>query len=109
MSSRVVFVDFSLKVTLEKLESGTFEDRRLAKWIRKAIQELHRAPDFGIRIPRKYWPAFYVQSYEIDNLWKVDLPRGWRLVYTLRTTELEILSVLLEWFDHSSYEHRFGY
>ena len=40
---------------------------------------------------------------------KCNLPDGWRLVYTLAGNEIEIISILLEWFSHKEYERRFGY
>ena len=41
---------------------------------------------------------------------KYDLPDGWRLVYTITTpNKVEIISVILEWFNHPEYEKRFHY
>ena len=51
----------------------------------------------------------YVLDYKIDNLWKYDLPNSWRLIYTIRLDEVEIISVVLEWFNHKEYDRRFGY
>ena len=35
---------------------------------------------------------------------------GWRLIYTITTpNKIEILSVILEWFDHPEYERKFHY
>jgi len=45
----------------------------------------------------------------VDNLWKYDMPEGWRLIYTNVSDEVQILAVLLEWFDHKEYERRFHY
>ena len=106
---RVVFADFSLKESLEKLERGTFEEKRLAGWIRKAIDDITTDPKYGIKVPRKYWPKEYIQKYGIDNLWKVNFPMGWRLMYSLSDHELEVLGVILEWFNHPHYERRHGY
>ena len=106
---RVVFVDHSLKDSLEKLEQGTFEEKRLAKWIRHAIDCLTLDSQYGIKVPSALWPKEYVQKYKITNLWKVDFPLGWRMSYTLRKGELEILGVILEWGSHPQYERRYGY
>ena len=40
---------------------------------------------------------------------KYNLPNAWRLAYTLKGNEVEIISIILEWFDHEGYEKRFGY
>jgi hypothetical protein len=34
---------------------------------------------------------------------------GWRMMYTLANQELEVLGVILEWFNHPHYERRHGY
>ncbi len=106
---RVVFVDPSLVESLRKLEEGTFEEKRLAKWIRHAIDCVSLDPQYGTKVPSKVWPKEYVQEYKITNLWKVDFPMGWRMMYTLRNEELDILSIILEWFNHPHYERRHGY
>gem|GEM_PF-2928534 len=33
-----------------------------------------------------------------------NLARGWRMVYTLVGNEVEIISIILEWFGHKEYE-----
>jgi hypothetical protein len=51
-----------------------------------------------------------VTKYRIKNLWKYDLPNGWRLLYTITAdNEVEIISAILEWFDHKNYERKFKY
>jgi len=51
-----------------------------------------------------------VQKYQINNLWKYGLPDGWRLIYTIKTpNKVQILAVILEWFDHKEYERKFNY
>ncbi len=66
-------------------------------------------PFRGTRIPRRLWPREYLQKYYPTNLWKCNLPGAWRLVYTVVGTEVEIVSVILEWFDYKNYEKRFKY
>jgi len=44
-----------------------------------------------------------------DKLEK-ELPDGWRLIYTIKTpNRIQILAVILEWFNHKDYERRFHY
>ena len=47
--------------------------------------------------------------YKITNLWKYDLPKGWRLIYSIGREGVEILSIILEWMNHKNYERRFNY
>lgn len=106
---KVVFVDESLYKSFLELKSGKFEEKELASYIQRAINDLKGNPLIGIKIRSKMWPKEYVQKFSITNLRKYDLPNGWRLIYTLQGSEVEIVSILLEWFSHKEYERRFGY
>ena len=82
----------------------------LKKHIRKAIEEIKENAFVGIRIPKRLFPKDYITKYGITNLWKYDLPDGWRLIYTLTSpNKVEVISVILEWFNHKEYEKRFRY
>lgn len=63
----------------------------------------------GIQIPKRLMPGEYVQKYGVGNVWKYDLPRGWRLIYSIVREEIIVVSLILEWFDHKEYERRFNY
>lgn len=55
-------------------------------------------------------PKKYIRKYEIDNLWKYDLPRAWRLLYSVAGEgEVKVIAIILEWMDHKKYERRLGY
>jgi len=106
---RIAFADESLKKAFEDLKSGKFEDKALAEFLNRAMDDLLENPLCGIKIPSKLWPKEYIQKYKIDNLRKYDLPNSWRLLYTLRGNEIEIISVLIEWLNHKEYDRKFGY
>jgi len=106
---RVAFADASVRKAYEELEGGRFEEKELKKHIDTAIRDLKESPFCGIMIPSKLWPKEYVLKFKVNNLWKYDLPRGWRLVYFVAGNEIEIVSIILEWFDYEKYEKRFGY
>ena len=105
----VVFADEKLKEAFDKLNKGRHEERELYELIDRALDDLKENPFVGIKIPKALWPIEYIRKYGIDNLWKYDLPNGWRLIYTVKASSIEIVSIVLEWFDHKSYERRFGY
>lgn len=105
----VSFGEKKLEIEFEGLEQGKFEDKKLFEFIKRAKDDLKKNPACGIKIPRKLWPEKYIREYSINNLWKYDLPDGWRLIYTIQVNDLMILNIILEWFDHKSYEKRFGY
>ena len=81
----------------------------IKKSIKRAIQDLSTNAFAGIKIPKRLFPKEYLQKYNAKNLWKYDLPKGWRLIYTIKADEIQIITLILEWFDHKEYERRFGY
>jgi len=106
---KVAFVDDKIKSIYDKLLVGTSEERELHKFISRAISDLKLNPFIGIKIPAKLWPKGYSTKHNINSLYKYDLPNGWRLIYTVKGSQLEILSIIIEWFDHKGYERRFKY
>lgn len=105
----VTFGEKKIEQEFEELKAGKSQDKQLYEFIERAIKDLKANPSCGTKIPKRLWPKNYIQHYEIFNLWKYDLPNGWRLVYTIKENEVMILNVILEWFDHKEYERRFKY
>ena len=106
---RVAFASELLRSSFFKLKSGVFEEKRLAVEIQLAIDDLEKNPLVGIRVQRQLWPREYLRKYSINNLRKYDLQNGWRLLYTLKGNQVEIISIILEWLSHKEYEKKFGY
>lgn len=64
----------------------------------------------GVKIPKPQWPPYYIRKYGVNNLWKLNLSREARLVYTILSNEKGLVVVVLEAFlTHKEYERRFGY
>ena len=104
--SKVVFISDELEKDFNKLK----DDDPIRKGIVRAIKDLQQNAFSGIQIPKRLFPKQYVQEYGITNLWKYDLPNGWRLIYTVTPeNEVELISAILEWFDHKDYERKFNY
>jgi len=85
------------------------EDRQLYDMLSKAFEDIENNPSGFIHVPRGLIPKEYRQKYSIDNLWKYDLPNGWRLLYSLSRDKIFLLAIILEWLDHKNYERRFKY
>lgn len=104
--SRVVFISDSLQEAYD----GLGADDVLKKAIRRAIIDLRQNAFCGTQIPKRLFPREYVRAYGVTNLWKYDLTKSWRLIYTVTAeNEVEIVSAILEWFAHKDYARRFGY
>jgi Txe/YoeB family toxin of Txe-Axe toxin-antitoxin module len=109
MKSVIKYADEKLKETLNKLKDSKTEDKKLYEWINRALDDLEENAFCGIQIQKRLIPKVYIEKYGINNLWKYDLPKGWRLIYSVANNEVCVLSIILEWMDHKDYERRFKY
>lgn len=90
--------------------SGSLVDDKFCKEIDHILESLKRNPQLGNRIQyQKMIPKCYIAAYDIPNLFRLQLSRGWRLVYSLTGKEDKRTVYVLEIFDHKKYEKRFGY
>ncbi len=105
----VAFIDQKVKDEFETLARGKYEDEQLHKFLLRAISDLKENPFCGTKLPKRVWPRIYIEKYGVNNLWKYDLPKAWRLIYTIKEDEVRIVNIILEWFDHKAYEKRFRY
>ena len=109
MKSDIKFADEKVQKNFEELKSSRTENKKLYKWICRAFEDLEENAFCGIQISKKLIPEVYLEKYDIDNLWKYNLPNAWRLLYSIKNGEIKILSIILEWMSHKDYERRFKY
>ena len=107
--SRVFFADEKLRLAYGKLEHGRTEERRLYRHLGQALTNLEKDAFCGFQVPKRLIPKAYRTAFGITNLWKYDLPGAWRLLYSVKGSEVAVLSIVLEWLSHKEYEKRFGY
>lgn len=81
------------------------ENQQLLRSIQRAVELIKDNPKHGAQIKKKLIP----KGYNVNNLWKVNLTGYWRMLYTLKGEELEILCFILEICDHDDYNKIFGY
>jgi Txe/YoeB family toxin of Txe-Axe toxin-antitoxin module len=101
----VTFVDENLERAYDALAEGTYEDKKLYELLTEVMKLIRKNPFGGIRIPRKLIP----KEYNATVLYKINLTKSWRLVYSVSKTRIEIMAIILEWFPHKKYERRFKY
>lgn len=109
LPSDIRFAEESVKKAFYKLKNGDDSERELFKFINQALDNVEENAFCGIQIPKKLIPKEYILKYEVKNLWKYDLPKGWRLIYSIVNDEIVVVSLILEWFDHKEYEQKFNY
>jgi mRNA-degrading endonuclease RelE of RelBE toxin-antitoxin system len=107
--SKIQFVDENIRDAFEKLETGKERDKQLQKWISRAFNDLQENCFCGIQIPKKLIPKEYKDKYQLDNLWKYNLPNAWRLLYYIEGGKVVVLTIILDWMSHKEYERLFKY
>lgn len=85
------------------------ENQTLLRGIQNAIDILRDNLHYGIQLPKKQIPKKYIELYDVRNLWIIDLPLYWRLVYTVNSTEVEVINLILDFYDHLGYDKVFHY
>jgi Txe/YoeB family toxin of Txe-Axe toxin-antitoxin module len=95
------------KIVEEQRKAGrkSSEESQLLKSINAKISLLKSNPIYGQNIPKSLIP----KTLGVDNLFRVSLTHYWRMLYTLKTNEVEIVSFVLYIVDHPSYDRILGY
>jgi len=95
----------------EEIAKGitTSDHQTLLNSIKQKVDLLKLNPEYGIHIPKDRIPKEYVTKYDVNNLWKVNLSGAWRMIYTIRGSEVEIISLILDILNHTDYEKKFRY
>lgn len=106
LESRIKFASQKL---LDEFRSLEKKDIELYRWINNAIVILEKNAYAGTHIKKALIPKEYISKYDVHNLWKFNLPKGWRLIYSVGHDEVIVICLIIEWFDHKNYERRFKY
>ncbi len=81
------------------------EEIQLLKSIDNKVAILKYNPAYGQSIEKERIP----KAINVDNLFRVELTHYWRMLYTIRTNEVEIVSFVLYIIDHPTYDKIFKY
>ena len=85
-------------------------ERTILNAITKKIEIIKSNPHYGDPIAKSRIPKEYINKYEISNLFRVELPNYWRMLYSLidGETKIEIIAFVLDLIDHPTYNKKFG-
>jgi hypothetical protein len=99
------------KVVGDEIAKGitSSDHQTLLNSIKQKIELLRDNPEYGFHIPKDRIPKEYIRDYDVNNLWKVNLSGAWRMVYTIRGSEVEIISLILDIINHTDYNDKFSY
>lgn len=96
-------VDFISRFNRLNANSATY------KKIQDVITSLKNDQIVGIRIRLNQIPPHYIKKHDVNAVFKVDLPNAWRLIYGIIAIHDVRKAIIMEIFDHNSYNKRFGY
>ena len=109
MKASVFFADEKTRELFRSLASVTTEDQELFALLNTAFDAIAHDAFCGTQVPKRLIPKIYVTHYGIDNLWKYNLSKGWRLMYSVAGDGDQVIALVIEWLPHKEYERRFGY
>lgn len=96
---------------LNKESVNSKTERTIFNGVNKKVELIKQNVHFGNPVPKKLIPKEYVEKYGITNLFRVELPNYWRMLYSLTDgeTKIEIIAFVLDLIDHPNYNKKFGY
>ncbi len=86
-------------------------ERSILNAIQKKVELIKANIHYGNPIAKSLIPEEYKAKYGVKNLFRVELPNFWRMLYTLTDgeTEIEIIAFVLDILNHDEYDKKFGY
>jgi hypothetical protein len=85
------------------------EERIMHDAIDRKLDLVRSNPKYGQSIAKRLIPKKYKRKYHIDNLYRIELPFFWRMLYTLRDNKIEIIAFVLDIVDYKKYDKKFNY
>src|SRR3989344_2640741 len=89
-----------------KEDKDNTEEMRLLRSINQKIDFVKANPFYGNNIPKALIPKEYILRYNAKNLWRVELTNFWRMLYTIKGDQVEIICFVLDIIDHNDYSKK---
>jgi Txe/YoeB family toxin of Txe-Axe toxin-antitoxin module len=84
-------------------------EMQLLKSANQKIDFIRADPFYGDQVQKDLIPREYKLKYNVKNVWRVELTGYWRMLYTIRGDDVEIICFILDIIDHKEYDKLFGY
>ncbi|MEK6889400.1 MAG: hypothetical protein AABW80_04830 [Nanoarchaeota archaeon] len=81
----------------------------LLRSINRTKELLKDNPFAGNQIHKERIPIKYINLYDAENIWRIELSDRWRAIYTIQGNDIEIITFILDIFNHRDYDKLFGY
>ncbi len=85
------------------------EEMQLLRSIKQKIEFVKANPFYGNNMPKVLISKEYAIKYNANNLWRVELTNYWRMVYTIKGDQVEVICFVLDIMDHKDYDRLFGF
>lgn len=82
---------------------------QLLRSIKQKMDFIKANPFYGNNIPKALIPHEYIVMYKVSNLWRVELTNYWRMLYTIKGDQVEVICFVLDVINHKDYDKKFGY
>ncbi len=95
----------------KQIKSGreNSEEIQLIRSIKQKVDFIKNNPFYGDPIAKNLIPEEYKTKYRLTNLFRAELSQFWRMLYTLKGDEIEIVAFVLDIVSHPDYDKKFGY
>ncbi len=95
------------KIVGEQIAKGVqnSDEIQLLNSIKQKIGLIKQNPFYGDNIKKQLIP----KQLDVQNLWRVELSQFWRMLYTIKGDNIEIICFVLHIISHSTYDKLFGY
>jgi len=105
-----VYLELNKVVGKERLKGiNSSLHQTLLRSINRVRDLLKQNPFAGDQVPKRLIPDEYVRRFDVNNIWRIELADRWRLIYTITGNQIEIITFILNIFNHKDYDKRFGY
>lgn len=112
LSEEAIYVFNELnKIVEEEKQKGVESSfhQTLLRSILRARDMLKEDPFVGNQVPKRMMPDKYIDKYDAENVWRIELANRWRLLYTITGNQIEIITLIMDIIDHKDYDKIFGY
>jgi hypothetical protein len=98
------------KIVGQEISEGIISSKNqtLLRSIKTKFNFIENNPHYGEPIGKSKVPKRY-SKLGLTSLYWVKLSNYWRMIYTLKGNEVEIISIVLDIFDHKKYDKIFKY
>ena len=104
--AKEAFEKLNILVGQQIAEGKTNSDEiQLMNSIKQKVELIKQNPFYGDNIKKGQIPT----NFEVENLWRVELSQFWRMLYTIKGDNVEIICFILHIIDHPTYDKILGY